>query len=299
MTKRLHWDVDDHRVATVWFNEPGRSVNTLPPETVAEISETLTTIEADRSLRGVIFASEKTSTFLAGADLKKVRGMDQATFDRYLIDGQELYNRIERLVVPTVAAINGHCLGGGLELALACRWRVAADNPTALIGLPETAIGLIPAWGGVVRLTRLIGYEAAAPLLLESRKLSPREALRLGIIDHVVAPDELLVHARRTLAEPPEARRPPGSGANRPVDSAGPQDRAACETALEDAITRTRRTLSPEHVSLPAVDQLIEVLRATCRSGAEAGLRAEREAASALFQIPDCRERLDRFFARK
>ncbi len=296
MGSSIRCEIDADRIITVWFNQPGKSVNTLPREVVDELSGVIAAIEADTSLRGVVFASEKATSFLVGADLQKLRVMDRPTLEAYIADGQHLYNRIERLAIPTVAAINGHCLGGGLELALGCRIRLAADNVAALIGLPETAIGLIPAWGGTVRLSQLIGCEAAIPLLIESRKVSPSEALRLGIVDEVVPPDQLLERARN------RARLSSGADQreNRPTAKVSRQDSLdSCESIIQEVLQRVRQQVCPHDVSLPAAERLVRVLDVICREGVEAGLKAEREAAVDLHETPECRERLERFFNRK
>ena len=111
--------------------------------------------------KGVIFTSAKPRNFIAGADLFEIKKMTPAQAGQYLADGQTLYSRIENLPCPTVAAINGDCLGGGLELALACRSRVTADESWINIGLPEVKLGIVPGWGGTVRLPRLIGLTDA------------------------------------------------------------------------------------------------------------------------------------------
>jgi 3-hydroxyacyl-CoA dehydrogenase/enoyl-CoA hydratase/3-hydroxybutyryl-CoA epimerase len=188
-----------------------------------------------------------------------------------------------------VAAINGHCLGGGLELALACRVRIAADPPATLIGLPETAIGLIPAWGGTVRLARLIGFEAAVPLLLGSLKVSPQEALRRGMIDQVVPAGELFSRARQVVLSAD------GAGMSTPSPRLG----GSCEDAIRQAAARAAPLISSHDVSRAAVDRLIEVLITVCRGGFDAGLDAERRAGVELFDAAECRERLERFIHRR
>src|SRR6185295_13427511 len=139
-------------------------------------------------------------------EVKKMSGDDMA---KYLAQGQAVFNRIERLPMTTVAAINADCLGGGFELALACKYRVAADETSINIGLPETKIGLIPAWGGTTRLPRLIGLTRALPILLGGQTMPPRKALKAGLVDDVVRP-EALVSAARRLLNSGTGRRKPG-----------------------------------------------------------------------------------------
>jgi len=166
---------DPDGVVTVWFDQPGRSVNSVTRQLLSELTEVVTELERNTP-RGVIFASAKTESFIVGADLFEIRAMDAQRVTQFLADGQALYSRIAKLGAPTVAAINGDCLGGGMELALACIWRVAADDGSISIGLPEVKIGILPGWGGTTRLPRLIGLRKALPLLLTGKTLPPKKA---------------------------------------------------------------------------------------------------------------------------
>src|SRR5262249_44063264 len=119
----------------------------------------------------------------------------------FIAEGQRVFNRIAALKIPTVAAIHGACAGGGYEVTLACDWRVASNEPATRIGLPETTLGLIPAWGGSTRLPRLIGEETASEVILKGKLYSAPEALKLGLVDDVVAREQLLDVARKKLGE--------------------------------------------------------------------------------------------------
>ena len=118
---------------------------------------------------------------------------------KFLADGQQIFQRINRLPMPSVAAISGDCLGGGMELALACTYRVAAGETNFSIGLPEVKLGILPGWGGTTRLPRLIGLTHALPLLIAGKTLPPRKALKAGIVDEVVRPEALLAACKRIL----------------------------------------------------------------------------------------------------
>ena len=176
--------VNNAVVTTIWMDAPGKPVNTNSPQMLADLDAALAAIEREKPA-GVIFASAKPKSFNAGADLFEVRKMATHEMVRYLEQGQALFNRIEQLPMPTVAAINADCLGGGFELALACKYRVAADATNISIGLPEIKLGLVPAWGGTTRLTRLIGLTRALPILLAGKTMPPRKAQKAGLInDH-------------------------------------------------------------------------------------------------------------------
>src|SRR5213083_2287470 len=198
---------DESNIVTVWLDVPGKPVNTCSPQLLADLGQALDAIERDKPA-GVIFASPKPRSFNAGADLFEIKKMSREQVEKYLADGQEVFGRIARLPMPTVAAINGDCMGGGFELALACRYRVAADNPSINIGLPETKLGLLPAWGGTTRLPRTIGITKALPILLAGQTMPPRKALRAGLVDEVVRPEALLSAARRLVQTKPARHRP-------------------------------------------------------------------------------------------
>ena len=141
------------------------------------MNEHLDSVENDASLRGLIIASAKKSIFIAGADLKTLLQQAQTGDLRaFIAEGQRIFNRLAELKIPTVAAIHGACAGGGYEVTLACDYRVASDDPATRIGLPETTLGLIPAWGGCTRLPRLIGAEKAAEVILKGKLYSAQEA---------------------------------------------------------------------------------------------------------------------------
>ena len=151
-------------------------------------------------LRGLIIASAKKSIFVAGADLKTLLQAAKTGEMRGFIEpGQQVFNRLADLKIPTVAAIHGASAGGGYEVALACDYRVASDDPATRIGLPETSLGLLPAWGGCTRLPRLIGAEKAAEVILKGKLYSAQEALKLGLVDEIAPPDQLLDRAREKL----------------------------------------------------------------------------------------------------
>ena len=156
---------------------------------------------------GVIIHSAKKSGFAAGADIKEfVQYAAAGTVLENIEHGQRVFQQLAQLPCPTVAAIHGACMGGGTELTLACRQRVATNDEKTRIGLPEVMLGIHPGWGGTARLPRLIGATQALPIMLTGKPLSARRALALGVIDRAVAPDELLTEARRLLRRP--ASRP-------------------------------------------------------------------------------------------
>ena len=221
-------ETGDDRICVLTFDRPDSGANIFDDATLDELNEHLDAVEKDGSLRGLIIASAKKSIFVAGADLKTLLQAAKAGEMREFIErGQKVFNRLANLKVPTVAAIHGASAGGGYEVALACDYRVASDDPATRIGLPETSLGLLPAWGGCTRLPRLIGAEKAAEVILKGKLYSAQEALKVGIVDEIASRDQLLDRAgeklragKRKLAGGAPASlasqelRPPKSGGN-------------------------------------------------------------------------------------
>src|SRR5256885_776362 len=194
--------VGNDRVCILTFDRPESGANIFDAATMSELSEHVDVIERDNSLRGLIITSAKKSIFIAGADLKTLlKQAPSGEMREFIAEGQRVFNRIAALKIPTVAAIHGACAGGGYEVTLACDWRVASDDPATRIGLPETTLGLIPAWGGSTRLPRLIGQENAAEVILKGKLYSASEALKLGLVDEIASREHLLDAARKKLGD--------------------------------------------------------------------------------------------------
>jgi 3-hydroxyacyl-CoA dehydrogenase/enoyl-CoA hydratase/3-hydroxybutyryl-CoA epimerase len=193
-------EIGDDHVCVLTFDRPESGANIFDEPTMSELSEHVDFIEGDASLRGLIITSAKKSIFIAGADLKTLLKQAQSgQLREFIAEGQRVFNRIAALKIPTVAAINGACAGGGYEVTLACDWRIASDEPATRIGLPETTLGLIPSWGGSTRLPRLIGEENATEVIVKGKLYSVQEALKLGLVDEVAPRDKLLDAARAKL----------------------------------------------------------------------------------------------------
>src|ERR1043166_5791241 len=195
-------EIGDDRVCILTFDRPESGANIFAAGAMAEFGEPVDAIERDESLRGLIIASAKKSIFIAGADLKTLlKQAPTGEMRDFIAEGQRVFNRIGTLKIPTVAAIHGACAGGGYEVTLACDWRVASDDPATRIGLPETTLGLIPAWGGSTRLPRLIGEDKAAEVILKGKLYSAAEALKLGLVDGVASREHLLDAARKKISD--------------------------------------------------------------------------------------------------
>ncbi len=197
-------------LAHLVMDDPARKVNVLDEPAIADLEAALAELEGRGDLGGVILRSGKAGSFIAGADVNAIGAITDPEVVRTLVRrGQQAFQRLAQLPVPTVAAIEGVCLGGGLEIALACDSRVAAEEK-AQIGLPEVMLGILPGFGGTTRLPRLVGLAAALDLILTSRTLDAKRAEKLGLVAKA-APSAWLVEAAGKrigqLAQRPAKRR--------------------------------------------------------------------------------------------
>ena len=202
-----HWQsaLDDDGILVLTFDRAGSSVNALSRAVLDELSEIIERLSFEPP-KGIVIRSGKTAGFIVGADIKEFATFERnGTVQDALEHGQRVFQKLARLPCPTVAAIHGVCMGGGTELALACRYRVASRDPSTRIALPEVKLGIFPGWGGSARLPRLIGAPAALELMLSGRSASTENAKEIGLVDSLTMP-ELLVDAAKELIRHPRAR---------------------------------------------------------------------------------------------
>lgn len=179
-------------VLRVTINRLDKPVNALSQTALEELRDLLRTIKANSSIRGILFQSAKSGTFIAGADITEFQDLTDQTAAREISQlGQKVFQELEDMRIPTIALISGACLGGGLEFALACRYRIADDAEKTKIGLPEVQLGLLPGWGGTVRLPQLIGFIDALPLILSGQQLNGFQARSRGIVQDTVPTEAL------------------------------------------------------------------------------------------------------------
>ena len=179
----------ENGVTFVTFNRQDKDANTLAAPVLRELDALIDTLSNDSGVNGVVFISGKKDQFIAGADIDDISSFKNAKdAENGAKAMQDIFQKIHRLGKPTVAAINGACLGGGLELALACSWRVATTDEKTKLGLPEIQLGLIPGAGGTQRLPRLIGIAAALDMILTAKRIEGLKALKMGLVDACVPP---------------------------------------------------------------------------------------------------------------
>jgi 3-hydroxyacyl-CoA dehydrogenase/enoyl-CoA hydratase/3-hydroxybutyryl-CoA epimerase len=208
----MHYRVTDRGVAIVTIDVPGRNVNVLTSELHRELGDVVALLAADESVIGIVVSSGKKG-FIAGGDLMRIvryYEMNRSAADAYEQSRpfSRALRRLETCGKPVAVAINGSALGGGLELALACHYRVVADDENIKLGLPEVTLGLIPGAGGTQRLPRLIGLEKAVPMIIDGTLIGPAEALKLGMIDTVSDPDDLLDVAENWVLDQATSSQP-------------------------------------------------------------------------------------------
>jgi 3-hydroxyacyl-CoA dehydrogenase/enoyl-CoA hydratase/3-hydroxybutyryl-CoA epimerase len=209
-------DINDG-IAVVTFDLPNQPVNVLNREARSEFEMLFSELKADEWVRALVLRSGKPANFIAGADIEEFASIQtQEAAEALSRDGQEMINRVASSPKPIIVAIHGTCLGGGLELALACHYRIATDDPKTQLGLPEVQLGLIPGAGGCQRLPRLIGARAALDMILTGRSVSASKARRLGIVDEVTQPaiiNAIAIQAARRLIDRGVQRRRRSGGA--------------------------------------------------------------------------------------
>jgi 3-hydroxyacyl-CoA dehydrogenase/enoyl-CoA hydratase/3-hydroxybutyryl-CoA epimerase len=273
-------------LAILWFDLPGEKVNKFSSTVMMEFARLVDDMERATDIKRIIIASGKPSIFIAGADVSefaKATTPEQAR--EYTRFGQQTFHRFSKLPQVKVAAINGACLGGGCEIAISCDWRVMSDSPKATIGLPETKLGIFPAWGGTTKLPRLIGLPAALDIILKGSSLDGRRAKKIGLVDDVVAGAILLDVAKQFTKR-----------GNR-------QDLTRTKFYLEGnpiarsfIFSRARKAVMADtHGHYPAPLKAIEVMEAGMSGGVEVGLQREVEEVAPLI-MGDVAKNLVRLF---
>jgi 3-hydroxyacyl-CoA dehydrogenase/enoyl-CoA hydratase/3-hydroxybutyryl-CoA epimerase len=287
-----HWRVSQGSTGHCWLtlDKAGSGTNTLSSDVLAELEAIVADLENRTALPGVVIRSAKSSGFILGADVKEFQGLSDATVAAELAArGQALLQRIEDLDCPTLAILNGFTLGGGLELALACTYRVAAEGYERCIGLPEVQLGIHPGFGGTVRGVELLGAPKALDLMLTGRSLSPKEALAAGLVDRIAPPGDAEAVALKLLQRKPPRHRPPWHA------------RLANHAALRPLIAgrlrkQVARKAPPDHY--PAPHALLDLWQKHGGRGA-AAYRDEAESIGRLLVSPTSKNLVRLFLLRE
>lgn len=173
---------DENGICTLTINRPDK-LNALNNKVLDELDKAVDAISEDLKIKAVVITGAGEKAFVAGADIKELSSLDPVSGERVSKRGQEIFQRIEDLTIPVIAAVNGYALGGGCELALACHLRIASEN--AALGLPEVSLGLIPGYGGTQRLTRTVGRAKALECIMTGRQIKAEEAFQIGLVNQI------------------------------------------------------------------------------------------------------------------
>jgi 3-hydroxyacyl-CoA dehydrogenase/enoyl-CoA hydratase/3-hydroxybutyryl-CoA epimerase len=281
-------------IAVLTLDLPGEPVNKLNGAVKGELEQAFQRLTGDPAVKAVVLISGKPDVFIAGADIEEfTRLSTREEFERLSREGQEMVQRLEDFPKPIVAAIHGACLGGGLELALACHYRICTDHPKTQLGLPEVQLGLLPGAGGCQRLPRLIGLSAALGIILPGRSESGSKALKLGLVDELVPKSILLDTALKAAGRlaAGQSRRP----ARRPRGSLL-LDRNPLGRQLVYWKAR-RDTLKKTGGHYPAPLAALQAVRTGMEHGRRSGFRAEHAGFADLAVTEVSRRLIDIFFA--
>ena len=273
--------VEDDGLATLTFDLPGEKVNKFSVDVLAELADILVRLTREARIRGLLFRSGKPDIFIAGADVKEFTRVTPEEVRPGVERVQSLFEQLANLPYPTVAAINGACLGGGTELALACDYRLMSDSKKAQIGLPEVRLGIFPAWGGCTRLPKVVGLASALDLILTGKTLDARRARKIGLVDEAVPAAIFDDWARRFAKEK--------LGAAKPSPRRGPKD--VPSRALEATpfgrkmiFAKARETvLKQTGGHYPAPLEALEVVEAGYGKPVATGLAAEARHIGLIF----------------
>ncbi|KAF1700029.1 3-hydroxyacyl-CoA dehydrogenase NAD-binding domain-containing protein [Pseudoxanthomonas suwonensis] len=285
-----HWQAArrDDGVVVLALDRADAAVNALSQDVLIELGDILERLALDPP-KAVVFRSGKANGFIAGADLKEFQEFDRkGTVNDAIRRGQAVFQKIAELPCPTAAAIHGFCMGGGTELALACDYRVASNDPSTRIGLPETQLGIFPGWGGSARLPRLVGAPAAMDMMLTARRLAAKAARNIGLVDKLAEP-AVLEDTAAALAlkgvERPFGQRFKGWATNTWL---------ARKILAPQMAKQVARKAKKEHY--PAPYALINTWARSGGAGIQARLDAERKAVVKLAASPTARNLIRIFF---
>jgi 3-hydroxyacyl-CoA dehydrogenase/enoyl-CoA hydratase/3-hydroxybutyryl-CoA epimerase len=297
------FEIDASGVGWITFDDPERSMNVLTEAVMLRFGEMLDEARAaarEARINALVIRSGKSGSFIAGADIDVIASVeDPLEAEETIRVGQSIYNDLASLPVPTVAAIHGVCVGGGVELSLACDHRVLTDARKTTMSLPEVQLGILPAWGGTTRLPRLIGLQAALDLLLTGKRVDSRRAKRIGLASDVVPAGGLEDGVRTFLGGlgtggAPSGRRsgPRRSIVTRALDDTPPGRRIVLAMARKKVLATTGG-------NYPAPLRILDLLRDHLGGTVEESLAAEAQAAARLLVSPVCKNLVHVFHMRE
>ncbi len=297
MSGLMDYRVDQDLIGHIVFDHPTEKMNVISAQFMEEFLDILGRIGKDEKVRGVVLESRKPGVFIAGADIKWLQDLKTPEDCRNFAKMAHVpFDRLEALKVPTVAAISGVCLGGGLEIALACRWRVAADTPAVQVGLPEVKLGVIPGGGGTQRLPALVGIKSALELATAGKTLRAQEALKLGVVDAVFPAENFNEKAKEFLLQKIREQAPvtrPWLGGDFRYGASAEEKTPEFQKQLFAGARQM--TLKATKGFIPAPLKVIDSMEAGATGGFKAGLKAEQEIFGNILCSNEARSLIDLF----
>lgn len=285
----FRFEVHSQSVGVIFIDVPDEKVNTLKAEFVEQFLAILQKAQSTSGLKGLVLTSGKKDSFIAGADISMIancKSKDEAS--ELSRKGHKLFDKLENYPLPIIAAIHGVCLGGGLELALACHARVCSDDDKTRLGLPEVQLGLLPGSGGTQRLPRLIGIPKALELMLTGRQLKAKQAQKIRLVD-VVVPETILLDVAIEMAKKDKIQRAPIHWQSRLLSSKLLRNKVF-SSAKQTALKKTKG-------HYPAPEKIIQVVKTGMEKGINAGFEAEAKAFGELVMTPESAALRSLFFA--
>lgn len=296
MSKAFKQSIDDKGIATLCFDLESEKVNKFSSDVMLEFESHLDELKKDSSIKLLVITSAKKGIFIAGADIRELqRFQNRSIALEKAKKGQDVFNKLKSLPFPTLAVINGACMGGGMECALACDYRLATTNPKTQLALPEVNLGILPGWGGTQRLPRLVGLTQSLTMILTGKPVNGSKALRSGLINKLVAHEFLEDELPKYLDELLKS----GKKTKENFKPKGWMNKLLEKTPIGRGLIFKKsknNVLKKSKGQYPAPLEALQVIENTYHHSLEEGLKAEREAFSRLSDSPICKSLIQLFF---
>lgn len=280
-------------VAIITLDQSGEKVNTLNEKMMEEFSAFLTELENDSSLKGAVLISGKENNFIAGADIEMFKARDTATeIEELSLGGHEILNQVENSSKPIVVAIHGSCMGGGLELSLACQYRIASNHSKTIMALPEVKLGILPGTGGTQRLPRLIGIQKSLNYMLTGKNIYSRQAYKMGLVDELVHKDaleEVAIKAVHKISDSKFEREDKRSSMEKMIEGNALGRKIVFSQALKQTLAQTKG-------NYPAPEKILDAVKYGYKHGKEKGLLNEAKLFGELGATKESRALVNLFF---
>ena len=295
-TEELRITVDDG-VATIWIDQPDKRINTISHDTLDAIEQALNAIDQEPQVRATVFISGKKDSFIAGADINMLKELKDPSDVRALtFRAHDLLQRVKDSPKPSVAAINGACMGGGLEMTLGCDYRIATTHSKTKMALPEVQLGILPSGGGTQYLPRLVGIQQALQMMLTGKNIYPKKAKRIGLVDALIHPPGLHQAAQRAALQLADGDLKPDRSLKSLTDRLLESNPYSRKIIYTKALERTEKETKGNY---PAPAKIVDAVRTGMEEGLEAGIRREAELQSELLFTSESKALVSLFFAKQ